>query len=393
MTQLNTAFSVFPNGRLRLLARFTVALATEWTLTTNLGRPRLVFSFSTTEIDLAVTTCLVGQEKLNMPTTKLTDPFEVIQAYTPTVVSEDRWNEVSGFVRAAVGETVDAFWSADQTRTALRLVTKLCDHVLTTGRDLSVEAVFNEDTVSSFTHYHLTSYTKHVQGSSRAVLRKVGVANNPDFDGPRQRPEYGTDSGSAPYSASEVTALRVWANGERTEERRIQAHLLLALTLGAGLRSCEVAGLTAEGVSQDSLGLTVTASGYRGAAERVVPVEHEWADTIAQAVERAAGTQAWLFRPRRTTAGSGTVTTFTKRSFRPDSAVDVARARTTWVVNQVRKGVPETAVLKAAGLSDLQHYRRFISSPDHSEEKVRALLHGTRVSNTHSGLTLIQGAL
>lgn len=393
MTQFSTTFSVFPNGWFRLLARSAVALATKWTLTTNLGRPRLVFSFSTTEIDLAVTTCLVGQEKLNMTVPKLTDPFEVIQAYTPTVVSEGRWNEVSGFVRAAVGATVDATWSADQTRTALRLVTKLCDHVLTTGRDLSVEGVFNEDTVSSFTHYHLNSYTKHVRGSSRAVLRKVGFANNPDFDGPRLRPEYGTDSGSAPYTENEVTALRVWANGERTEERRLQAHLLLALTLGAGLRSCEVAGLTADGVAQDSLGLTVTASGYRGAAERIVPVEHEWADTIAEAVERAAGTQAWLFRPRRTTAGSGTVTTFTKRSFRPESAVDVARARTTWVVNQVRKGVPETAVLKAAGLSDLQHYRRFISSPDHSEENARALLHGTRVSNTHSGLTLIQGVL
>jgi len=393
MTQFSTEFSVFPNGRFRLLARFAVALATKWTLTTDFRRPRLVFSFSTTEIDLAVTTCLVGQEKLNMTVPKLTDPFEVIAAYTPKVVTEERWSELSGFVRTAVGNAVEDTWTADRTRNALRLVTKLCNFVLLTGRDLSVEAVFNEDTVSSFTHYHLTSYTKHVQGSSRAVLRKVGFANNPDFDGPRLRPEYGSDSGSAPYTENEVTALRVWANGERSEERRTQAHLLLALTLGAGLRSCEVAGLTAEGVSQDSLGLTVTASGYRGAAERVVPVEHEWADTIAEAVKRAAGTQAWLFRPRRTTAGHGTVATFTKRSFRPDSAVDVARARTTWVVNQVRKGVPETAVLKAAGLSDLQHYRRFISSPDHSEENVRALLHGTRVSNTHSGLTLIQGAL
>lgn len=377
----------------RVLILRPVALATTRTLTTAKCRPRLVFSFSTTEIDLAVTTCLVGQEKLNMNTTKRTDPFEVIAAYTPKVVTEERWSELSGFVRTAVGNTVEDTWTADRTRNALRLVTKLCNFVLLTGRDLSVEAVFTEDMVSAFTHNELASDTTHVRGSSRAVLRKVGLANNPDFDAPRLRPEYGTDSGSAPYTENEVTALRVWANGERTEERRQQAHLLLALTLGAGLRSCEVAGLTAEGVSQDSLGLTVTASGYRGAAERVVPVEHEWADTIAEAVERAAGDDSWLFRPRRLTAGSGTVTTFTKRSFRPDSAVDVARARTTWVVNQVRKGVPETAVLKAAGLSDLQHYRRFLSAPDHSEEKVRALLHGTRVSNTHSGLTLIQGAL
>ena len=370
-----------------------VAFATIWTLTTLRCRPRLVFNSTTTEQDQATTTCLVGQGKLNMNTVKRTDPFEVIAAYTPKVVTEERWSELSAFVRTAVGNTVEETWTADRTRNALRLVTKLCNFVLRTGRDLTVEAVFTDDMVSAFSHNELASDTTHVRGSSRAVLRKVGLANNPDFDAPRLRPEYGSDSGSAPYTESEVTALRVWANGERTEERRRQAHLLLALTLGAGLRSCEVAGLTARDVSQDSLGLTLLASGYRGAAERVVPVEHEWADTIAEAVEHAAGAQAWLFRPRRTTAGHGTVATFTKRSFHPTEAVDVARARTTWVVNQVRKGVPETAVLKAAGLSDLQHYRRFISSPDHSEENVRALLHGTRVSNTHGGLTLIQGAL
>jgi len=352
-----------------------------------------VFKSFTTGIDRATTTCLVGQGKLNMNTVKRTDPFEVIAAYTPKVATEERWSELSGFVRTAVGNTVEDTWTADRTRNALRLVTKLCNFVLHTGRDLSVEAVFTDDMVSAFSHNELASDTTHVRGSSRAVLRKVGLANNPDFDAPRLRPEYGSDSGSAPYTEDEVTTLRVWANGERTEERRRQAHLLLALTLGAGLRSCEVAGLTARDVSQDSLGLALLASGYRGAAERVVPVEHEWADAIAEAVELAAGEDSWLFRPRRTTAGHGTVATFTKRSFHPTEAVDVARARTTWVVNQVRKGVPETAVLKAAGLSDLQHYRRFISAPRHSEDQVRALLHGTRVSETNSGLTLIQGAL
>lgn len=377
----------------RLQALQPVAVATTRTLTTAQCRPRLVFSFSTIEIGLVVTTCLVGQEKLNINTTKRNDPFEVIAAYKPKVVSNERWSELFGFVHAAVGNTVEDTWTADRARNALRLVTKLCNFVLLTGRELSVEAVFTEDMVSAFTHNELASDATHVRGSSRAVLRTVGLANNPNFDAARLRPEYGSDSGSAPYSGSEVTSLRVWASGERTEERRQQAHLLLALTLGAGLRSCDVAGLTASDVSQDNLGLTLVVSGYQGAGERVVPVEYEWADTISEAVEHAAGDNSWLFRPRRTTAGHGTVATFTKRSFHPQDAVDVALARTTWVVNQVRKGVPETAVLKAAGLSDLQHYRRFIFAPDHSEESVRALLHGSRVSETHSGLTLIQGAL
>lgn len=55
-----------------------VVLTTIWTLTTARCRPRLVFNSTTTEQDQAITTCLVGQGKLNMNTTKRTDPFEVI---------------------------------------------------------------------------------------------------------------------------------------------------------------------------------------------------------------------------------------------------------------------------------------------------------------------------
>lgn len=69
-----------------------VAVATIWTLTTSRCRPRLVFNSTTTEQDRATTTCLVGQEKLNMNTVKRTDPFEVIAAYTPKVVTEERWS-------------------------------------------------------------------------------------------------------------------------------------------------------------------------------------------------------------------------------------------------------------------------------------------------------------
>lgn len=117
-----------------------VAVATTWTLTTLRCRPRLVFNSTTTEQDRATTTWLVGQGKLNMNTVKRTDPFEVIAAYKPKVVTEERWSELSGFVLTAVGNTVEDTWTADRTRNALRLVIKLCNFVLRTGRDLSVEA-------------------------------------------------------------------------------------------------------------------------------------------------------------------------------------------------------------------------------------------------------------
>lgn len=363
-------------------------MSRSWTLTTFRCRPRLVLSpHPTTEIAHATTTRVGGQGQFDMPTT----PHEVIAGYTPTVIPAKRWDAVRTFVTESVSTAATEDWSADKTRAALRTVARLADYVSMTGREVSVETVFTEATVNSFVDQ--SGYSTHVQGTTRSLLRVVGQAAHRHYDTPRERPQYGTDKKSAPYSPEEVTRLRHWADGEATVQRRQQANLLLALTLGAGLRSGEVATLTAADVETDETGTVVYPSGYRGAGPRFVPVDHEWAQPIREAVERSTSGEAWLFRPERTTEGAGTVALFTKRSHRPSLAVDMSRARTTWIVNQVRRGVPESAVIEAAGLTDLQHYRRFLVSDEQTTAReARALLHGgpQRVSG-RSSLTVIRG--
>lgn len=322
-----------------------------------------------------------------MPTT----PHEVIAGYTPTVLPKPRWDAVRDFVTDSVSTAVTEEWSADKTRAALRTVARLADYVSMIGREVTVEATFNEATVNSFVDQ--SGYSTHVQGTARSLLRVVGQAVHRHYDTPRERPQYGTDKKSAPYSPEEVTRLRHWADGESTHERRRQANLLLALTLGAGLRPGEVATLTAAGVETDETGTVVYPSGYRGAGPRFVPVDHEWAGVIQEAVERAKGPDSWLFRPERMTDGHGTVAAFTKRSYRPSLAVDMSRARTTWIVTQVRRGVPESAVIEAAGLKDLQHYRRFLVNEDQTTAReARSLLHGGPSRETgRTSLTVIRG--
>ena len=308
-----------------------------------------------------------------MPTA--TTPHQVIAGYAPTVLPKPRWDAVRDFVTKSVSTAVTEEWSADKTRAALRTVARLADYVSMTGREVTVETVFTEATVNSFVDQ--SGYSTHVQGTTRSLLRAVGQAAHRHYDTPRERPQYGTDKKSAPYTQDEMTRLQHWADGESTQERRSQANLLLALTLGAGLRSGEVATLTAAGVETDDTGTVVYPSGYRGAGPRFVPVDHEWADVIREAVERAKDLDSWLFRPERTTSSAGTVALFTKRSHRPSLAVDMSRARTTWIVTQVRRGVPKSAVIEAAGLSDLQHYRRFLVSDEQTTAReARALLHG-----------------
>lgn len=388
MTQTYTSSAVsslmVPSGRrgLKRLKRRS------WTLTTSRCRRRLVLSHLTTEIAHATTTYGVcGQGKIAMPTT----PHEVIAGYTPTVLPKPRWDEVRDFVTDSVSTAVTEDWSADKVRAALRTVARLADFVSMTGREVTVEATFNEATVNAFVDQ--SGYSTHVQGTTRSLLRVVGQAAHRHYDTPRQRPQYGTDKKSAPYSPEEVARLRHWADGEATVQRRQQANLLLALTLGAGLRSGEVATLTAAGVETDETGTVVYPSGYRGAGPRFVPVDHEWAGPIREAEERSVSGESWLFRPERTTSSAGTVALFTKRSHRPSLAVDMSRARTTWIVNQVRRGVPESAVIEAAGLSDLQHYRKFlVNEAQTTAREARSLLHGgpKRVSGRAS-LTVIRG--
>lgn len=369
---------------------FDRPMSRSWTLTTPRCRPRLVLSHPTTEIAHAPTTYGVGgQGQFDMPTA--TTPKAVIAGYTPTVIPAKRWDAVRDFVTESVSTAVTEDWSADKTRAALRTVARLADYVSMTGREVTVEATFNEATVNAFVDQ--SGYSTHVQGTTRSLLRIIGQAVHRHYDTPRERPQYGTDKKSAPYSPEEVTRLRHWADGEATVQRRQQATLLLALTLGAGLRSGEVATLTAADVETDETGTVVYPSGYRGAERRFVPVDHDWAQPIREAVERSTSGEAWLFRPERTTSSAGTVALFLKRSHRPSLAVDMSRARTTWIVTQVRRGVPESAVIEAAGLTDLQHYRKFLVNGDQTTAReARSLLHGgpSRESGRTS-LTVIRG--
>ncbi|WP_257160234.1 tyrosine-type recombinase/integrase [Corynebacterium cystitidis] len=202
---------------------------------------------------------------------------------------------------------------------------------------------------------------------------------------------------SDPYSEQEIRRLHHWALGEQTENRRQQAYLLLALTLGAGLRPGEVATITAADVHTDTRCTVVTPSGYRSALKRFTPVEHIWAGYITNVAEKIAdkyGNAHWIFRPQRRTADSHTITTFTSRSANRNLAPDLRRARTTWIINQIERGVPETAVIEAAGLSDLQHYRQLLTKRRKvSARDVRDLLHGPHPDGLHvvPDLRAVQG--
>lgn len=317
----------------------------------------------------------------------------IVDRYTPRVIPPERWKEISSFVRRSVSQVVTDDLTPDQVRTLLRLTTILTDHVVTAqGRELRVETVFTDTGITALCENTLSSKSAHVRGASRSALRFVARAVNPHFDGKPAVPEYGVPDKGAPYTDREVLSLRQWAESERTPNRQEQARLLLALTLGAGLHSCEVARLTAADVVTDSQGVLVYPHGYRGAPRRQVPVESAWSEVIARSAATASTPGQWLFRPARQATHTKSVTSlFLKRSFRPSGAPDMLRARTTWVVRQLTKGIPEHVVLAAAGLKDLQHYRQFLTDAGETcQSTYRQLFHNSHTQITPPGLHIVR---
>lgn len=127
-------------------------------------RPTIGLTLSTTEIAHATTTMNVGgQGKLVMISAKT--PNEVFAAYRPKAIAKDRWQKIEPFVREQVTAAADPNWTPDQTRNALRIVTRFVDYASITGCPLTVESVFIDSLVTAFVHHEL-DYTTHVKGSA-----------------------------------------------------------------------------------------------------------------------------------------------------------------------------------------------------------------------------------
>ncbi len=153
----------------------------------------------------------------------------------------------------------------------------------------------------------------------------------------------GGSAASSPYTRADIEKLRGWARMQPTESRVIDATVLLALGLGAGLRGGEIINLRAADVARGS----VVVQDQNGIA-REVPVLADWQAELALAADR----DGWVFRPGRQTANHNAVTDFVSRSTRRPAnlAITTRRMRATWLQHHRRAG---TAYL--TGIAGIQH--------------------------------------
>ena len=200
----------------------------------------------------------------------------VINRFSPRSVPPCQWARIEGLVRDSVrradpsnGHLAEAY---------LNVVTQLAVWVDTIGQPLTRDVVFDPETVDRFVLQGLPGMAPGTQNNYRSQLRTVGwfvlgpeVYPPPPLALPRPK-------ALAPYSPSEVAAIRSWARGLPTRHYRDNMGVILSLGLGAGLHSQEINKLVGTDVTAGKDGVDVHVIGER---DRSVPVLRVYEEEVS----------------------------------------------------------------------------------------------------------------
>ena len=287
----------------------------------------------------------------------------IIANFTPRSVPGNVWPEIEDFVREAVYDLdlrPDTS-SRDKLRTTLGAVARLVAWVYVQYGVATREGVFHHQVIMDyFQSGPGAGLTKRAAGAQRSLLFRVGAELNPEWS---RELEWGLTYEPAlePYSEHEIAHFYSWAASQPTKSREHGCELVLALTLGAGLRAGEIARLRARDVTIDQYGAIVRPHGYRSAGYRNVPVHVNYQTAILDAVA-SVGPDDYLFRPGRESEDTAMVSSYIRRVTRESDRnyPDTRRLRNTWIVGAITNGVPNDVLCEAAGLNNLNQFDRWV---------------------------------
>ncbi len=251
-------------------------------------------------------------------------------------------------------------YTAGELATVVTQLAWWCDRV---GLDLEKRVVLDPSTVDRF-HEEcagakkdgtLANYRSILRGVGRAVLGAPMYPPNPVATRHSER--------TAPYSDSEIADVLAWGRGLSTKHRRTHAELVLALSLGAGLKGGEVSLVVGTDVQSD--GAVVSIDVFRS---RRTVVTEVWEEVVLDRAQSVG--QRPLFRPERQIPGYKDVDRFLsnlKKSAGP--RLTPRRLRATWIVQQLAAGTPVPVVAAAAGVEceQVAGYAEFQPSLDGGE--------------------------
>lgn len=206
--------------------------------------------------------------------------------------------------------------------------------------------IFRQRVINEFIHRGMPNHTRASRATYRSALTTIAEAVTPTWDAsaviPRSAP-------TAPYSAQEVARLVSWARSQRNEDRRVDARVLLALGLGAGLTTIELLNVRTRDIDWRDGQLVVQVWSSR---PRLVPVDPQWAGGLLAVREHNAPDE-WAFRRTRRGVRAPQVTDFLHRHHHTEIDVRPVRMRTTWLVSHLRTSTPPRELLRISGLKNM----------------------------------------
>jgi len=273
---------------------------------------------------------------------------DAIDEYRARRLTSAARGEVEAFVAACVRDV-----APDTVLATRKLLGQLTYHVewcWTVGYPLTREVVLRRDIIAESIEARMQNYATSSRATARSRLFRVSDALG---TGPARHvrvPSYAYRPPIAPYTSREVASLWWWAEHQRTEYRRINAHILLALGLGGGLSPAEVIALRARDVHVDDAGVVLHVTGER---PRAVPMLQAWEDTVAALARATLRPDLFLFAPRRATdGGRNLVSNFVAKTARLPFPIQVPRMRATWIVTHLTHGTPLQPLAKACGFDE-----------------------------------------
>lgn len=278
-------------------------------------------------------------------------------AYRPAMADRD-WALLQAFVLDAVARVrSDVPYPQD---VLLHVVAHHAHWVhLVAGMSLEISTVFRRDVIG-YSVAMMPTRSSSTMGRTRSVLLRIGEALGV-IETPSPLPRLAPAEPSDPYAHEEVEELRTWAYLQRDLEHRASAQALLALGLGAGLPTRDLARVRLTDVDLVERTVHVAAGDF----PRRVPVRDTWMEDLAEAAELTPGTHLTLFRPG-VLFHKNTVLTFVQRTIGVGITPTTQRMRVTWLVEQLSKGTPMQDLLYAAGLKSMDalvRYQRFLPRP------------------------------
>jgi integrase len=299
---------------------------------------------------------------------------KILAAYLPAI-PEAYWDTIRDFVLSSVTEVLGK--TPYDERDLLLVTTRLslwCWQTL--GMQLDPNVVLSRQVVDRFCAEGLPGYSEATRGNFRSQLLRMSELLLDAKAISRRLTPLKAANPSRPYSDAEVIALRSWSEHQSTSARRINARVLMALGLGAGLSAIEIGELRVADIQSDSEGLLIKVSAGR---VRSVPVLREWEPALLARAEQLNGDQ-YAFRENHKQAFPNLISGFVARSRQSPVLPQSQRLRATWIVRHLNAGTPVVPLLRAAGVESLEaltRYVRFTRPIDEAE--ARAMLSSPRL--------------